>query len=85
MENHGFPKNNQKKFFKFFFLEHVSHYIMFSICGKNFSLIGLTVSEISKWSKKRGGTLNRSFNSLFISINKNRENCKKLRFDQIVD
>ena len=59
MENHGFPKKNQKTFFKFFFLEHVSHYIMSSICGKNFSLIGLTVSEISKWSKKRrGGTLN---------------------------
>jgi hypothetical protein len=49
-----FPENSLKKIFLNFFLEHVSHYIMSSICGKNFSPIGLTVSEISK-SSKRGG------------------------------
>jgi hypothetical protein len=44
--------------YNLFFLEHVSHHFRWSICDKNFNSIGLTVFEIWKsWKKRGGGTL----------------------------
>jgi len=50
MGAYGKPKLKKKKFQKLFeknfFLEHVSGYFSSSICGKNFSPIGPTVTDI---------------------------------------
>jgi hypothetical protein len=54
-EKPKFRKKFRKTEFQNFSLKHVSRYLMCSICGKNFSPIGLTFLEIQKWSKKRWG------------------------------